>query len=178
MVNNTKIWYHGTTDAYNFSRIMSSMSIGHLDFGKGFYLTDDRERAIKWAIRKANFRKKEYNPMLLTCRVELSQLMTLYNFKDFGSNFSEEYLKYLVFNRLDDNEYIDDFKNYDAVFGIVADGVKLNHTLDKYNKNMLKYSETINKIKYKEYQCQLCIKNQKILDSDIFKLEKKEILEV
>jgi hypothetical protein len=49
------ILYHGGTNIVESPRIITE-SIGR-DFGVGFYLTDMREQAIKWAKRQAKVRK-------------------------------------------------------------------------------------------------------------------------
>ncbi len=45
------ILFHGTNT--DIETIDLSRSLNHKDFGKGFYLTDSRETAIRMAIKKA-----------------------------------------------------------------------------------------------------------------------------
>lgn len=64
-----KILYHGT-DIDSAREICKSQIIDvtrgakHTDFGQGFYVTDDYERATRWAYRKAGLRGKK--PAVIT----------------------------------------------------------------------------------------------------------------
>ncbi len=53
----TKIIYHGTIlrSAKDIAENGVNLTIGrkNLDFGQGFYTTEDKEQAIEWAKRKA-----------------------------------------------------------------------------------------------------------------------------
>ena len=49
--------YHGGTDIVKEPRIITSYT--GRDFGIGFYTTDIKEQAVKWAKRQALYRKKE-----------------------------------------------------------------------------------------------------------------------
>lgn len=48
--------YHGSTDIVEAPKIIRAYT--GRDFGTGFYTTDIREQAIKWAGRQARYRKK------------------------------------------------------------------------------------------------------------------------
>ena len=50
------IIFHGGTDIVNVPIIIQSYS--GRDFGAGFYTTDIREQAVKWAKRQARYRRK------------------------------------------------------------------------------------------------------------------------
>lgn len=63
-----KILYHGT-DLESAKEICGGnidvkKGFSHTDFGQGFYTTDDKDRAIRWAYRKAKVRKSK--PALIT----------------------------------------------------------------------------------------------------------------
>ena len=63
-----KILYHGT-DLESAKEICGGnidvkKGSSHTDFGQGFYTTDDKDRAIRWAYRKAKVRKSK--PALIT----------------------------------------------------------------------------------------------------------------
>ena len=66
--------YHGT-DIDSASNICEAQQVDvscgakHTDFGQGFYLTDDYERALKWAKHKAQVRGKA--PAVVTAEVDL-----------------------------------------------------------------------------------------------------------
>lgn len=180
-----KLWYHGTTSAYMnvFDRTLASKSKKNRDFGTGFYLAGNKDQAIAWAERKANtFNDANYDsfsvmPMVLTCKVQIYGTTNDYKFKNFGSTFSQELLDYLVFNRLDRGSS-SVFDVFDVVFGLVADGTKLDETLALYKSGKLSFEEAKSKIEFEKFQAQLCIKNQDLLDSDYFKINSKELIKI
>lgn len=179
--NIPKAWYHGTTSAFvsTFDRVLASKSRPWRDFGNGFYLTEDRDRAIYWAKRKTATANANTDialmPMLITCKIQINQLIADYQFQDFGTNFTQAYLNYLVYNRID-NGRTHIYPPFDAVFGLVADGAKLDATLLSYRTNMIQFKQAKQEIEYKEHQTQLCIKNQSILDSSLFKVTSRELI--
>lgn len=177
-----KYWYHGTTSAYmnTFDRVDASISRENRDFGKGFYLTSNREQAILWAKRKASMINESdppnlVMPMIIVCTIKMKNIEKSYHFKSFGQDFSEELLNYLVFNRLDRGN-TSAFPEYDAVFGLVADGTSLDKTLESYKNSDLDFKEAKSSIEYKSFQSQICLKNQKLLDSGRFKIKEKKLI--
>lgn len=50
------IVYHGSTDI--ISNPLAHIGRNHLDFGKGFYVTDLQQQAVSWAMRPANNGKR------------------------------------------------------------------------------------------------------------------------
>ena len=70
------IYYHGTDidSAIDICEtIKLDKSLKYLDFGPGFYITDNKKSAERWALRKAKVRKKmpaivcvEFDPLLAT----------------------------------------------------------------------------------------------------------------
>jgi hypothetical protein len=51
------ILYHGSTE--NIEKPVIRTSLSSRDFGAGFYCTDIREQAEKWALRQGRIRKKQ-----------------------------------------------------------------------------------------------------------------------
>lgn len=175
-------WFHGTTSAYQhqFDHVMAHKSKLQSDFGRGFYLTQNVQQARDWASRKsASFSSANPNaqiePMIVTCGIDLVALRQQYTYHSFGSSVSSDFLNYLVYNRVDSgipNTQL----NWDAVYGLVADGKQLDTTLSKYKAGQISVLEASRKIKYTQIQLQLCIKNQAILDSNIFSVLETNII--
>jgi len=73
------IIYHGSTDAIE-TPVIHNPSSGR-DFGIGFYCTDIRDHAEKWALRQGRIRKQlEKKPMMMwakQCRRLLTDLCQL-----------------------------------------------------------------------------------------------------
>ena len=49
--------YHGST--YRVEQPLAGVCRPNLDFGVGFYLTDLKEQAIRWALRTADIRHEK-----------------------------------------------------------------------------------------------------------------------
>ena len=57
MLNDNHILYHGATVVVR--EPLTSVGRSDLDFGPGFYVTNDRSQAVKWAITKAGRKKRQ-----------------------------------------------------------------------------------------------------------------------
>ena len=105
------IIYHGGTDIVETPRIITIYK--GRDFGCGFYATDIREQAIKWAIRQARFRKKP-EAILNIYELDDTALQNL-KVKDF-KDYTIEWLDFVVTCRQDAS-----FQHeYDIVIGKIA----------------------------------------------------------
>lgn len=105
------IVYHGGTDIVETPRIITAYS--GRDFGSGFYTTDIRQQAVKWAKRQALYRKKS-EAVLNTYELDDSALPVL-EVKTFD-DYTMDWLDFVVACRSDVS-----FKhNYDLVIGKIA----------------------------------------------------------
>lgn len=189
--------YHGTnlSSAFDiYSRgVDLSKSLPDLDFGKGFYVTDSRQKAINRAIKKTAQYNRRYKCTEEAYIVEVyinENLFDSLKYKKFEFR-SEEWFRFVVNNRLS-MRYLElnnitnhnrDNK-YDIVFGEIADGTvtKLANFLEEglYNINDLDFSAILpdNKQMYgyqysfhtKESLC--CI--EKVI-CDIIKINRKRV---
>lgn len=131
MVN---IWYHGTTEssAINICSegIDFSKSNKELDFGMGFYLTDDIVVATKRALKKTQaynrVHKANEKPALVRVSVDDS-CFTKFHIKEFRF-CDDKWLHFIIANRLSRecllNNKIEDHNldsTYDVVIGSIAD---------------------------------------------------------
>lgn len=127
--------YHGTnaSSAYNIftQGIDLSKSMKYLDFGQGFYTTDDKEKAIKRARKKTSDynRRNRTNekPCVVTINVDETKFSEL-NVKNF-SIADQEWCEFITNNRLElqflkerDIKNHNKDKKYDIVCGEIADG--------------------------------------------------------
>jgi len=105
------IVYHGGTD------IIEKPVILHIyagrDFGAGFYTTDIREQAVKWAVRQARYRKKK--DAILNAYMLDDASFRLLNIKKFDG-YSIEWLNFIIACRSN----IDFRHEYDLVIGKIA----------------------------------------------------------
>jgi len=102
--------YHGGTETIKKPEIR--LSLASRDFGAGFYCTDIRNQAEKWALRQGRIRKK--NAVLNIYAFNDKALQTL-NCKIF-TDYTIEWLE-LIINCRKDPQYKHDF---DIVYGKIA----------------------------------------------------------
>lgn len=116
------IWLHG---------IDLNKSLPNLDFGKGFYVTDSKEKAIERAYKKTNDFNKRYHcnedPYLVELYIE-DDIWKEINAKFFRPR-EKDWFYFVINNRMElsylkqHNIYNHNKDNkYDMVFGEIADG--------------------------------------------------------
>jgi len=105
------ILYHGGTDIVE-KPIIKPLSAGR-DFGMGFYCTDIRSQAEKWAGRQGHIRKQK--SVLNLYEFDTDYAQQILNFKTF-KEYSQEWLE-LVINCRRSPKYIHGF---DIVYGKIA----------------------------------------------------------
>jgi len=115
--------YHGTNA--DFSVIDLSQGLRYKDFGKGFYLTPDRQSAIRMAQKKA--RLFGGSPTLITYEMEDSVLHSDLKVKVFPEKACTEWFLFVYANR--DRKNVAPIHDYDVIIGPIADdGVVLQLT--------------------------------------------------
>lgn len=116
------IWLHG---------IDFNKSLPNLDFGKGFYVTDSKEKAIERAFKKTNDYNRRYkcneDPYLVEVSID-DDIWNKINAKFFRPR-EKDWFYFVINNRLDlfyldkNNIYNHNKDNkYDMVYGEIADG--------------------------------------------------------
>lgn len=115
--------YHGTN--IDIKTIDLTQGLRHKDFGKGFYLTPDRNTAIRMAQKKA--RLFGGNATLITYEMDDAALQSDLKLKVFPEKASVEWLLFVDANR--DRKNVSPIHDYDIVIGPIADdGVVLQLT--------------------------------------------------
>ena len=159
-----KILYHGS------GQVVETPDLNHsredIDFGAGFYLTEDKYIAKKWACTKRNSYVSEY-------KLDLSGLK-VYQFK-----LDKEWLKYVVDNRLFNLNK--DYDKYDVLIGPTADN-KLYDTLQDYLDGYINEKQAIKYLNIVGYSNQIVLKSDDaikqiefIIASKIHNLEKEQL---
>lgn len=152
------ILYHGSNQDIGQVDVMSGYI--HKDFGKGFYLTPNKEVAISIAVKKVLI--KGGTPTLIE-----------YDFDDrhlFSSSlkvkkFDKADLEWLEF--IDKNRFLrttEPIHDYDIVIGPIADDdVIMQFTL--YHKGLQTYAQAISKLLNGYKDIQYCFCTQKAADT-------------
>ena len=140
-----RIIYHGSMQIVSEPEIRIAKY--HKDFYYGFYCTDIREQAERWAIRFGNtgyISRYAYseNPEL---KVLCFEKMT------------EEWLDFILNCRSGK-----DMTNYDLVFGGVAND-KVFNTVELFFDGLIDKAEAINRLSYERPNLQICFCTEKAL---------------
>lgn len=147
------ILFHGSDCVVDDPKILQSDRF--LDFGMGFYTTNNKEQAIRWANRVHSRRKTE------------SQIISEYSF-DYEKAGAE--LQIIEFTEPDEDwlNFVCDCrcgrfsKEYDIVIGPVADD-KVYTTVVLYENGVLDKDETIRRLKVEELYHQVLFHTEKAL---------------
>ena len=115
--------YHGTNE--DIETIDLTRGLQHKDFGKGFYLTSDKNTAIRMAQKKA--RLFGGTATLITYEMDDAALHSELKVKIFPEKACVEWLVFVDANR--DRKTVMPIHDYDIVIGPIADdGVVLQLT--------------------------------------------------
>ncbi len=144
------ILYHGS------SCIVENPDLNHsrvaIDFGEGFYLTEDERMAKKWAVGKKKAIVNKYE-------INLNDL-SVYTF-----NLDREWLDYVSGNRLlsDTGKY----REYDVLIGATADDT-LYDSLREYLDGIMTAAETIKVLNVLGFSNQIVLKTDKAINALAF----------
>ena len=123
------ILFHGTNT--DIETIDLSRSLNHKDFGKGFYLTDSRETAIRMATKKAHLFGGKAT--LILYDFDEAALHSDLKVKVFPEKATVEWFLFVDANR--DRENQQPIHDYDIIVGPIADdGVVVQIT--NYRQNI------------------------------------------
>ena len=123
------ILFHGTNT--DIETIDLSRSLNHKDFGKGFYLTDSRETAIRMATKKAHLFGGKAT--LISYEFDESALHSDLRVKVFPEKATVEWFVFIDANRDRKNKL--PLHDYDIIVGPIADdGVVVQIT--NYRQNI------------------------------------------
>ena len=103
--------YHGATEVVEVP--ICSVGRKRLDFGQGFYVTDIREQAVRWAQTLAQ--RRGLPPILNMYRLERRQLLSVGKSLVFSA-YDGDWLDFIVSNRRGENLA----EGYDYIEGGIA----------------------------------------------------------
>lgn len=152
------IIYHGSAAIVKSPRVIIS-EVGK-DFGFGFYATDVKDQAIRWAIRKAKIEKRIIN--------DAEAILNIYNYneKDAQANlnikvFTDPDLEWLDFilKCRSDVKYKHD---YDIVIGNIADD-NVGETVSFVMNGIMRKEDAVERLKFSKINNQICFCSEKSL---------------
>lgn len=151
---NEIIVYHGGTEIVD--KPDCRLGRKNLDFGQGFYLTDIRDQAEKWAKNMSRSRNK---PAVLNhYRLDRDAVIKEMHCKIFDA-YDVQWLEFIIANRSGQNIA----KQYDYVEGGVAND-RVIDTINLYMAGLMELSTALRELSKHRPNNQMCILNQDIVD--------------
>lgn len=152
--------YHGTDTL--FDEIDLTKAKDHKDFGRGFYLTTNKEQALFWAKKKSNSPNK--NGYVYVYRLKDETILTDFiNYKIRALlEYNRKWVDFVVKCRLEDFESGDDI-----IYDRMADSkhLELVHALEDYYEGEVSLSEVLSICRFSDTSFdQYCFKTQKVID--------------
>ena len=141
-----------------------------LDFGPGFYVTNLREQAVRWARRVCVIRAME-TPTLSIYEFEEDKLPT--NIKRLClKHYDNEWLDFIVSSRRGEEPW----RGYDIIEGGVANDQVID-TVEDYFSGRITTEQAIGQLRFARPTHQMCISNQMIVDRYLRFIKTEPILE-
>ena len=146
--------YHGTNADIELIDLTKGMR--HKDFGKGFYVTPDKNTAIRMAQKKA--RLFGGVPTLITYELDPVALQSDLKVKVFPEKACVEWFLFVDANR--DKDTINPIHDFDIVIGPIADN-GLNKLFDKIDRKEASFEEIAPQLKLIKFKAlQFCFKTE------------------
>lgn len=146
--------YHGS--AIEVSKPLVALGRPNLDFGQGFYVTDLRSQAERWASRIAS--RRFVKPVLIVYEFDVDAAKNEYRYLKFES-YDKAWLDFIVANRKGRMLWMD----YDVVEGGVANDNVID-TVEDYMRGRMSAEAALVELSKHRPNNQFCILNQEIID--------------
>lgn len=146
--------YHGGTQQINVP--ICSLGRENLDFGRGFYLTDIREQAIRWAIATA--KRRNANALVNVYQLNRDAIVAEARCKIFKA-YDSEWLDFIVSNRRGENPSA----AYDYIEGGVAND-RVIDTVNLYMSGLMSAEVALQRLAQHQPNNQICLLSQTITD--------------
>ncbi len=152
---NEIIVYHGSTEIIKNPNCKFGRK--NLDFGQGFYITNIREQAIKWAQNISKIRNK---PAILNIyRLNRDAVLKGFKCKLFEA-YDIQWLEFIIANRSGE----DMANKFDYVEGGVAND-RVVDTINLYIAGLMELSTALRELSKHQPNNQICILNQDIVNN-------------
>lgn len=146
--------YHGATSVVESP--LCNVGRANLDFGQGFYVTDIKEQAVRWALRQA--RDRGHSPVLNVYRFDRECVMRLFRNIVFAA-YDEAWLDFIVRNRNGEKVWA----GYDYIEGGVADD-RVIDTVNLYTLGLIPSDIALERLLHHKPNNQMCLLSQDLTD--------------
>ena len=159
------IVYHGGTAIVE--KPIAAAGREHLDFGRGFYVTDTQAQARLWAERMQRIREEK--GIVNVYELDLDKVKSTFSYYRF-EQYDNEWLQFIVANRMGR----DDIIRYDVIEGGVAND-RVIDTIEAYMSNMMSLENALRELSKYRPNNQLCITSQAVIDDCLKYIESYNI---
>lgn len=146
--------YHGST--LTVSHPLAKVGRENLDFGQGFYVTDIREQAERWAFRLG--RQQQKDSLLNIYMLDLDAAKRDFSVRVFP-DYDQEWLEFIVASR----RGLAPWKSYDMVEGGVAND-RVIDTIEAYMDGMMTVEMALERLALHRPNNQFCLLNQRLIN--------------
>lgn len=146
--------YHGATEV--ISSPICAFGRPRLDFGRGFYVTDIKEQAVRWAQTMAD--KRNAQSLLNIYSLDRDAFLAECMHKIFTS-YDSEWLEFIVANRRGENLAA----AYDYVEGGIAND-RVIDTVNLYIQGLVDSATALQQLAFYKPNNQICLLNQTLTD--------------
>lgn len=146
--------YHGSI--IEVDKPFVALGRPNLDFGQGFYVTDLRQQAERWAKRMGTRRLSA--PILNVYKLDIEAARREFRYLKFDA-YDKSWLDFIVANRKGRMQW----KDYDLVEGGVANDNVID-TVEDYIRGRMSAEAALVELLKHQPNNQLCILNQQIID--------------
>lgn len=163
--------YHGAT--VEVREPLTRVGRPDLDFGQGFYVTNDRQQAIEWAVTKAS-RRKNANAIVNVYAFDVERFVADHAYRQLiFPGYTIQWLDFIAQSRKGKSPWL----GYDWIEGGIAND-RVISTVDAYIDGFMTPEMAMDKLVNERLHHQICILNQEILDCylsfvESFKVEVK-----
>lgn len=169
IISEDSILYHGAT--VEVREPLTNVGRPDLDFGPGFYLTNDRCQAISWAKTKAS--RKRYSKAIVNIyRFDAERFLAekLYKIRLFPE-YNMEWLDFIAASRKQQKPWL----GFDWIEGGIAND-RVISTVDAYTDGYMTAEMAMDKLINERLRHQVCILNQEIIDKYLTFVNSEEII--
>lgn len=146
--------FHGATEIVDAP--ICAFGRPRLDFGLGFYVTDIREQAVRWAQTMAG--RRGLQPVLNVYHLDRSKILSVAKFRIFTA-YDGDWLDFIVANRQGRNAS----DGYDYVEGGIAND-RVIDTVNLYMQGLIDSATALQQLAYYKPNNQICLLSQSLTD--------------
>lgn len=128
----------------------------NLDFGQGFYITDIKEQAKRWAFRIG--RQLQETPILNIYDIDIECIKKKYRYLKF-EKYDKLWLDFIVKSRKGEKPW----SKYDIIEGGVAND-RVIDTVEAYMNNMMTVEMALGQLSQHQPNNQFCLLSQALID--------------